>query len=316
MVGPALRVALVASLLVIAGCGSFGTADDSIDRDPYTVDEVVTPPPDEPERVLPGVTDSALVNPRALVETHAETLENSSYVIERNLTITYPNGSVAYRIRGEYVAAPGGLPRHNRINTSETLFDSPPRVVEEWITQNGTYIYSDESNAPAEYRYFEATPSPDAGTERITDVLNSAESVSVTTVRGTETRYVLEGRFTWENRDASFSMTVHEDGFVEEYTLVGEQPLANETGEKREHASFNRVGDPNVTLEQPNWVEAGFNGTDESETPEPHRNDSEPATETATETRMTSREGIVVLYTASRGAGVSRYVRSHSPKRR
>lgn len=270
---PVLRVVCVVMLLVLAGCGSYGTDDNSPTRDPYTVDEMVTST-DEPQQLVPGVTNEGLENPETLVNSHAKTLANASYILERNFTATYPNGTIAADIQTEYRIAPGGTPAYARTYGTARAESQSSIVSEGWFTENETYLrWTENDTVEYEHRQPNETYSPaDGAVDWIADLLADAENVSMGINRGNVTRYVLDGECNWDVQCTSFTMVVHEAGYVEAYRSVATRTLENKTREEVESVSFTRINDPNLTVEQPDWYEDAVAKTQSGGTPQNNTN--------------------------------------------
>lgn len=273
MTTPAVRVLLVAILLLLAGCGSIGIGDDSNSRDPYEVDETVTST-NEPQQLVPGVTTEGLENPEALVDSHRETFANASYTLERNFTATYPNSTIASDAQMEYRIAPGGTPAYARMYGASTAENRSPIVSEGWFTDNGTYHrLAENDTVEYEHRQPNETYFPtDGAVDWIAERLANAENVTVGVDRGNETRYVLDGDCTWDVQCTSFTMVVREAGYVESYRSVATRTLENKTREEVEYVSFSRINDPNLAVEQPDWYEEAVAETRSGGTPQNNAN--------------------------------------------
>jgi len=99
---------VVVVLTLLAGCSAFGAGDTPGGTTPTGVS---TPPPTptatptatdtatvtSDSRGIPGVTDRRVTDSSALVAAHDATLRNTSVTAHRNLTLRYPNGTVAYQ---------------------------------------------------------------------------------------------------------------------------------------------------------------------------------------------------------------------------
>lgn len=260
------RVVLVATLVIFAGCSAFGSPDGTIDRDPYTVNETVDPTPDEPIQLVPGLTTDGINDSAALVDAHAATLDNASYVINQEYTITYSNGTVAHHVQGETRVAAGGFPQHVRSNESSLLTNRPPREIEQWRTKNETLLYINVTGSAPEYQKFNGTMNPPHETRMITTILETATNVSVGRDRTDDSRYIITGNFTWHDQDAEFSMAIHEDGYVEAYYLETDHmiEIGVESGKQTQYVTFDHINSSNLAINKPAWYDNATANTTES----------------------------------------------------
>jgi len=100
------RFFLVVVLTLSAGCTAFGTGGTPGGTTPTSASTASpTPAPTETTTLtatsgsldIPGVTDRRVTDGSALVAAHDATLRNTSVTAHRNLTLRYPNGTVAYQ---------------------------------------------------------------------------------------------------------------------------------------------------------------------------------------------------------------------------
>ncbi|MFP8958928.1 hypothetical protein ACLI4Y_19705 [Natrialbaceae archaeon A-CW3] len=247
---------IVALVVLLAGCGTFGSVGDDSDRDPYGVDNTTSP------ELLPGLTENEVTNHRALLENHAETLSNRSYTLEQTTTRTYPNGTVSYKLTETMAVKADGTAR---VELTEGMADEADdttlvehRVGEVWGTEKevltNTAVNRSDEEPPAFYRqartknHFTAFESMERG-------VSAMDNISVATESEGETRYVLESAESspYQYDNASLYMVVNEDGYVESYRFVYEELVGNETMTIVTEVTIDRV-DEEILVERPEWV--------------------------------------------------------------
>lgn len=260
---------LLLSAVLLAGCGSPGDAHADERR---TLTPVPVPTGDAPTgvgvaRVAPGLTADALVDPEALLRSHAARLDNTSYTSRRRVTRRYRNGSLRSRwnstVRDNGTAA---RIRHSGIVVREGA-ETVTRI-DRWSTDDRIYMAVTHGNDTT----YQVSPVVDAGRGTF-DGSDYSESLGrilthlpVTVgdpveVNGT-TVYplaVAEPRDVPPLRNVSFSGHVTRDGVLMEYTL--RYGVRNDGVPVRVtvHTVISNVG--RTTVERPGWVADAVNAT-------------------------------------------------------
>ncbi|MFP9193959.1 hypothetical protein [Natronosalvus vescus] len=247
---------ILALVVLLAGCGAFGSAGDDSDRDPYGVDNTTSP------ELLPGLTENEVTNHRALLENHAETLSNRSYMLEQTTTRTYPNGTVSYTLTETMAVEADGTAR---VELTEGMADEADdtalvehRFGEGWGTEeevltNFAVNRSDEE-PPTFYRqartkyHFTAFESVERG-------MSAMDNISISTKAEGKTRYILESAESspYQYENASLHMVVNEEGYVESYRFAYEELVDSEMMTVVMEVTIDRV-DEEITVERPEWV--------------------------------------------------------------
>ncbi|WP_312910082.1 hypothetical protein [Natronosalvus caseinilyticus] len=257
MQGTASRAGLVILLVVLlAGCSAFGSGVEEIDREPYGVDEPVDPEPSESDELLPGLTSEGVTSPHDVGTAHADILVERSFTLEQTVTWYHPNGSIVRRSSSNATAEAGGpMVGHEYV---EPLHDDFVIRQDVWRA-NETYVRSHRPDGSVRYDRFDAFPSRFLGAGTIRQGLGSMENVTVS--RATiedDTYYVLESTDpdtrVHDTENASMRMIVHEDGYVRAFRLEHEVEH-EETLTVVNDLSTNRVGDPDLNVTAPEWVE-------------------------------------------------------------
>ena len=97
------RAAVIAALLLVAGCSGFATAPapttEPLTPAPLPADgpRTTAPPTAATDRLAPGVTRTAVVDSFSLVDAHVVGVTAASYTVRRTTTVRAANGSLRTR---------------------------------------------------------------------------------------------------------------------------------------------------------------------------------------------------------------------------
>ncbi|WP_436911903.1 DUF7537 family lipoprotein [Halosimplex marinum] len=268
-----MRRALVALLVVLAGCSALTPGTDR---------PTVTPAPVPTDSPLPpGVEPSGVTDPAALANAHAAALGNRSYTLVTNRTVRAANGSLrsALTVRLALSAAPARN-YHARVSVegpdAPLVIGEPPTRAEYWandevylrrqaIDNRTEYSRYDDTDAyVGTWSFWLGTVALDLGPEtdlrstlegfetRVADRLPGSERVQLvgTTVRS-------EGFVGDSTADDIENATLHafvgESGFVSSYHVVYDATVDGERVRVRRSVRFERVGA--TTVDRPTWYD-------------------------------------------------------------
>lgn len=232
------RALALACCLLLAGCGGF-TPAEPVPTETVTPAPVPSPSPTSEPGLAPGVTASGVAAPGELLAAHRTRLEGTSFRTNRTVERTFPNGTVASRVRtharfgddGEYhvVRTIDGTRRERAgIGLRVEQYATAERGFRRRVLGDGNVTYSTVPPARGEPPQATALlPGPTAGREVLLAL--SAVNASVVdrvTVDG-ERRYRLagEGR---RSREALQSLTGQSD--VSSMTNLSVSAVVTESG--------------------------------------------------------------------------------------
>ncbi|MFC6939596.1 hypothetical protein ACFQE8_06385 [Salinirubellus sp. GCM10025818] len=264
--------AVLAALVVLAGCGSLATPADE-GTPTRTVTPAPLPPevrtPQEPGVLAPGVSPDGVFDAGRLAEAHATVLSNTSFTTVREERRRYANGSLRSAYRRVVRVSTGGERFDYDLNqtdvrggrTAETRLArySNGSVVYAATTRDGTTTYStlDGPSGPAGPSVLPARATARSGLARLFGTLR----FDVVDRRAVDGRAVYH--LVVENgsqrvgslRNVSMNASVREDGLVIAYRLTydvgGLRVSVNVT--------FRDVGETEVA--SPAWLPAARNAT-------------------------------------------------------
>ncbi|MFC7214374.1 hypothetical protein ACFQO4_09830 [Saliphagus sp. GCM10025334] len=287
MQGTASRAGLVILLVVLlAGCSAFGADVEVIDREPYGVDEPVDPEPPESDELLPGLTSEGVTSSHKLAGAHANALTERGFSLEQTTTSYRSNGSVVREHRLNTTSEAGGpVISHLRFDFADTANKSRyVRQRDVWHA-NETHLRTRRTDGSVHYDRAARFSPEFLGVRVVEQGFDSMENVSVARAeREGETYYVLESSDLSSNfsntENASMRAVVHEEGYVAsfrwEYEFGG-----RETFTEVVELSTARVGDPDLNVTAPEWLEDAKEAT---------RDEQGEPSETETETEETGTE--------------------------
>jgi len=251
----------LAGLVLLAGCGGSGGTDlESVTPAPTPeIEDEPTRTP-APSRLAPGLTETELVDPTALVQRHRTALEKRSHTLRERVVRRHANGTVRGRF-ASVVRRNGSeiLYRSNwtnyRANGSET------RRMERWWMGNRTYSVELGPNGTV-------SDGPRVtDKQQVPEIENYASSLreillvlSIETNRTTErngtTYYHIE---TPEPQnvspllDVTFVANVTSEGIITNYTLTYRKQELGRITDVSVTVSVEDIG--NTTVERPAWSE-------------------------------------------------------------
>ncbi|USZ70585.1 hypothetical protein [Natronosalvus halobius] len=288
MQGSASRAGLVILLVILlAGCSAFGSGVGDSDREPYGVDEPIDPEPPEPDELLPGLTSEGVTSSHKLAGAHASALSDRHFSLEQTTTRYRSNGSVAQEHRlnttGE---ADGPILSYVRFDYVDTEDEASYVSQQDVWHANETYLRTRSTDGSVHYDRAAGFSSAFLGVGAVQQGLDSMKNVSVARAeREGETYYVLESSDLspdFSNREnASMRAVVHEEGYVASFRWEY-QTVRQETFTEVVELSTARVGDPDLNVTAPEWLEDAKEAT-RDEQGEPSETETE-AEETGTET--------------------------------
>ena len=247
-------LALACSIL-LAGCNGVAD-DDTVDRDPYGVDEEYAA-----DEVLPGLTADGVDDPSSLWLHHRETLNGPPYVRSQHREVVDDDGAMIRQSESRTVVGEDGRPV-----LSESTSGDPPIETTIWLDADSGYIRQVDENESANVYEDDTltTPVPHLVVDPI-ELLGAVTSVTVATSDADGDRYVLEGSGSVESYvDAEFTAVVTEVGYVTALEFEGDHELVGEDDElafERLSVEFSNVGEP-VDLERPEWTSGTGTGED------------------------------------------------------
>ena len=258
------RYVLLVVLVVLAGCS--GVADDSPDRDPYSVDDVVDPDASNGSTFPPGLGADGLEDDRAVLEAHADELADESYSIHVTATVTGAEGSEVFVIDhwtfhepdrdGWHViedrdGEPVSAVTHTPLGT-----DAGELRIDHWDLEGERFqrLEAGDRSERLEGVRWEIRP----GGQRVESGLAAiGESTVETRTFDGEGYYEVDGETpTPESpyRDDGFDATVYvtSDGLVEYYEIEG--TILEDGEELTVHKELTVYDIGETSLEEPAWV--------------------------------------------------------------
>lgn len=265
-----LAVAL-ASLVVLAGCGTSAPDTDESTLTPAPVPEAGRPTATAGSGELaPGLRETGVVDPGRLVAAHAATLATTSFTVRQSVVRRYPNRTVASRYetvvrlsadkrRFHYVLRQANR-RDGRLHETRIERFSTGEHVFERVRQDGATRY-DRVRAPGVRAFLPANASNRRALERLLDRVDT--TVTGRLVRNGATLYrvgIENGRTDAPPlENVSLTALVAESGLVSEYRV--EYDVTH--GGVRHHVvvevAYTRLGE--TTVERPAWVDDASNAT-------------------------------------------------------
>ncbi|WP_135363796.1 DUF7537 family lipoprotein [Halosimplex halophilum] len=266
-----MRRALVAVLVVLAGCSALAPGTDR---------PTVTPAPVPTDSPLPpGVEPGGVTDPAALATAHGAALGNRSYTLVTNRTVRAANGSLrsALTVRLALSAAPA-RDYHARVSVegpgAPLVIGEPPTRAEYWandevylrrqtIDNRTEYSRYDDTDAyVGTWSFWLGTVALDLGPEtdlrstlegfetRVAD--RSPESGRVHLVGTTVRSEGFVGDSAVDDvENATLHAFVAESGFVASYHVVYDATVDGERVRVRRSVRFERVGA--TTVDRPTW---------------------------------------------------------------
>jgi len=213
----------------------------------------------------PGLNESGVTDPLALVERHRATLRDTSYATSTSVTFRRPNGTLVSETETTARVAPDGELFYVASTGSETNATRPLGVdhyrIEAWANATDAVVADTFRGDDPQFRHVareDAPLGPDTNWELLYSALGTAETELVGTVeRDGETLYkVASGSPTGEavlGEASDFSALVGPDGVVHSFqttqrsTLDGEPVLVSTT------MQVTQVG--TTTVERPDWYD-------------------------------------------------------------
>jgi hypothetical protein len=311
----AIRHVLLALALVLAGCGEFlgasgenegttptvteepttdtaartpvqtetttATAEEPMTTSETTTQSMTTEAVDDAtettavDEVAPGVTTAGVADPFALASAHENTLDDTSYTVQRITTERYENGTLRSResVTGRFPANGSGYlvtvnetsGNADGASMEQQFFADGDRVLAAQTTLNGTQRYfvptgpNAEPYTPREWLFFEPTFS-----DRLIALFGSA-NVTVESDEGPDGTYQLTvDEFTTPAAltpaddagvvtNATLNATVTDSGLVRKYNVAyimsDDEPIR-----VNRSVRYTEVG--NTTVERPSWYDA------------------------------------------------------------
>lgn len=146
-----MRAALVAVLVLLAGCNGFAGTETRT-----TASVTPAPVPSSPD-YPPGVTENGVVDASRLASAHARAVSNQSYTLRSNRTVRYTNGTIRSRLTvSVQLAANRSYLVHARTtgDRAPTFLGRPPANATFW--SNGSqYVRAYTINGETTYNSFE-----------------------------------------------------------------------------------------------------------------------------------------------------------------
>lgn len=282
-----LRTALIATLVVLAGCsgllGPTGSATGPVAETAGTESATTgsttgsnggwgtTTGADERAALAPGLSEDGVTDPWDLAEAHANVLRNASYTVSSAETNWYANGSLAGQTASTTrFGSNGSAAFSNRVNPGSGMA-SPDGVrrYDAWSNDSAAFSRSELANGSVEYTRLPELPilGDPTGRDSLYGIYASYEFDVVDRFdRNGTTYYRLvstgvtdanAGRFS----NASVAVLLDETGLVREYHVTGEQSVGSGTYHVDRTVRYTHVGD--TTVERPGWIDAAAaNATD------------------------------------------------------
>lgn len=290
-----LAVALVALLVVMAGCSGLSGGNSPPDREPYGVDEQVnTPVEEEPEELLPGLTTEGVTNVREIRETHSETIGNRTYTIEYRHEYVVEENNKTFRQWSNmtiYIDPEAETVRqvnHRQIEADSPTADEPNMTIDQWFGEqqvtrtefeNGTVEYTPRRSARTGREQISRAEGPlfsPLGSDVETTVAGAvdAEDGTYYVINGSEHASGDDTKYGQDNRTVDMQGFIREDGLVRQTAV--EDELVTEDGRRTAITQTTEItAIDNTTVERPDWYEDAL----EAQPEEPDRPDGERPTE-------------------------------------
>lgn len=272
-----MRRALVALLVVLAGCSALAPGPDANT-------ETVTPAPVPTDSPLPpGVEPDGVTDASALAAAHAAALGTSSYTLVTNRTVRTANGSLrsALTVRLGLSAGPS-RDYHARVSVDgpagPLVIGEPPTRAEYWandevylrrqtIDERTVYSRYDDTDAyVGTWSFWLGTVALDLGPEtdlrstldgfetRVADRSSEDGRVHLVGTTARSDEFVDDPAAVEGVENATLHAFVAESGFVESYHVVYDATLVD--GERvrvKRTVRFERVG--TTTVDRPPWYD-------------------------------------------------------------
>jgi hypothetical protein len=252
--------------LVVAGCGSIA-GDDGDTTSTAAVTPVDVPESEETAPlVAPGITSDRLVDTRALVANHANTLRNNSYTYREQVTRRDANGTIQRR----YVARvqKNGSTVRYRYNRSATGEYTRTLIIDRWSAGDRVYVArttGNETNITVEERSATGaaipfTPSDYASSLR--QVFRLLDIEMTGSLRDNPSLYRLSTptpETVQSSRNVTFVGLVTAEGVFTRYRLTYETGGVEDATHVTVQVSFENVG--STTVDRPAWVGRATNST-------------------------------------------------------
>lgn len=256
------RIGLLAVVVILLLAGCTGITVDS-EREPYAVDEPVSPSPGD---VLEGVEDGGIANAVELRTVHNRAVGTDGYRVETGVVVRELDGDAAFERQQTIARDSGHHSSHLVERQSGTLMGPVPAsdlpegdgtvLLERWESGEETFDMLDVDGS-VEY---DGDPRRSIATESVhLQTLSWVGDATAEVRQDEDGRYyrfetdqpASEARFS----DESFTAVVYvsEDGVITAFELTGETTDTGTPIEVTVTWSLTDRGD--VTLEEPEWVE-------------------------------------------------------------
>lgn len=275
-----IAIAFVVLLVVLAGCSGFSTGSDDPDREPYNVEDPVSPSIEEKdgEELLPGLTTAGLTDSDELQDAHLEAVDNrshtirevSEFVVERNNETSRqaiertiyvdPNDEVVYHVTEQSTdgEGPHQYLQIEQNQTEERWFGDGTVIRTEYEDGEVDYLASEEVEMATDERMAQASQ-PLFGPLQNPDRMTTAGAIEAED----GTYYVLENdaneSIDSEIEEFDVRTLVREDGLVRQtvFERVTEseqvQGADNERVSVTHTVEIDDIGETNV--ERPDWAD-------------------------------------------------------------
>lgn len=254
-----VRVLLVATLLVLAGCSGVAN-DEPVDRDPYGVDEPIEPSATAGIPIT-GPEDSEFGTWEDLWMSHVETLETNAYERTSTLEVVDANGTVIRSETTRTVRAENGtmLVEQVRERPDSSGTGTEQETVTQWTDDDRSLVRTTADNETTIEEGRALDDHASAFPVHPDSLFISVESVTAVETDDS-TRHVLRGSGVvapYEN--ATFTAIVDGDGYLEGLAVEGDVRHRVEAERATVEWRLDSVGEP-TELDRPDWVEAAAGG--------------------------------------------------------
>lgn len=213
----------------------------------------------------PGLNESGVTDPLALVERHRATLRDTSYTTSTSITFRRPNGTLVSETDTTARVAPGGESFYVTSTGSETNATRPLGVdhyrIEAWANETDAVVADTFRGEDPQFRQVareDAPLSPDANWELLYSAFGTVETELVGTVeRDGETLYKVASASPTDEavpgEAPDFSALVGADGVVHSFQMTQRSTMDGEPVIVSRTMWITQVGA--TTVERPDWYD-------------------------------------------------------------